>query len=178
MKLTISQIAEFVGIIGILFSLICFHGKNMKNVLKIKLCIDITWGIHYLLLGAFSGFATNLICLFREIVFINQKKRSAPSKAWPIFFVVLNFIGAICTWKSIYSLIPAFVSMLATYSFWQNNVHRARIIAILNNLLMFTYDVCVLSHSGMVNETLAFISNIIALIVGYLTIKKERTVTE
>ena len=47
----------------------------------------------------------------------------------------------------------------------------ARVIALVNNVLMFTYDVYVLSYMGMIGEALVFLSVISALLIQRYNIK-------
>lgn len=158
----LSQSAQIVGFIGTLLSLIYLHRKNIKNILITKMMIDIIWGLHYAMLGAYTGLFANLICLIREITFL--KNKGEPQKYQLLIFVALNCLNTCVTWKSVYSIFPAMAGILATYSFWQKNVTRTRLIALLNNVLFFTYDVCVGSLSGMICESLTFISVVFALI--------------
>lgn len=156
-------IAQCVGALGVGVFLLCYHFKDMKNVLKVKLLVDVIWGVHYFLLGAYSGFAMNMVCCVRELIFMNNDKGILKKKIWLWIFVALNFVGAALTWKGFYSIIPAVVSVFATFSFWQKEVKRARKIGITNNVLMFTYDVFVNSYMGMVGECLSFVSVLIAM---------------
>ena len=160
----IEIIAQYIGILGIGVFLLCFHFNSMKNVLKVKLLVDVIWGTHYFLLGAYSGFATNAVCCVRELVFMNNNKKFLKSRIWLYVFILFNITTAIITWQRFYSLIPAVVSSMATISFWQKDVRYARKIAITNNVLMFIYDIFVASYAGMVGEALAFISVLMAMI--------------
>ena len=160
---TVEIIAQGIGILGIVVFLLCFHFNNMKNVLKVKLLVDIIWGTHYFLLGAYSGFATNAVCCVRELIFMNNNKKAFKSKIWLYIFIAFNITTAIITWKSFYSILPAICSSLATISFWQKDVRYARKIAIVNNVLMFTYDIFAASYAGMIGETLSFISVLAAM---------------
>lgn len=163
MNINIEFIAQCVGVLGIVAFLLCFHFKNMKNVLKVKLIVDIIWGTHYFLLGAYSAFATNAISCIRELVFMNNNKGIFRKKFWLWLFVCIYFISAVFTWKGLYSIIPMCVSTLATFSFWQKDVRYARKIAVTNNVLMFTYDIFTGSYAGMVAESLSFFSVLLAM---------------
>ena len=56
--MTLAQIAAQVfGAVGILVFILLYQFNNMKSVLKAKMCMDVLWAAHYLLLGAYSGFA-------------------------------------------------------------------------------------------------------------------------
>ncbi len=156
-------IIQGIGLIGMIMCLLCFHCKNHREVLYVKLAGDVSWTLHYFLLGAFSGSAANLICTIREVVYIldkNEKRRYA----WLALFISLNWITAFLTWKGFQSILPAMVTTLGAYSFWQKNVKVTRIIGIMTGSLMFTYDIFVSSYIGMVSESFTIFSAALALI--------------
>lgn len=62
------------------------------------------------------------------------------------------------------SVIPAIVTTIAAYSFWQKSVRVTRTLALGIAVLMFIYDIFVHSYAGLVNESLTIISVAIALI--------------
>lgn len=164
--ITKELIAQIFGAIGIIVFLLCFQFKEMKTARKIKMAVDVIWAIHYFLLGGYPAFAINAICFFREIVFINSDKKFFSGKIWLYVFIFFNLTSAMLTWKSPLSLLPAITACIATYSFWQKNIKKARVLALTNNALMFTYDVTMenISYMGLVGETLAFCSVVIAII--------------
>lgn len=157
-------IAQVFGIIGVAIFVIMYHSKDVNNLLRKKFLMDIAWASHYFLIGGYAACATNTVCCAREIVFMNNDKKLFQSKAWLMLFLTINWISAYLTRKGIYSIIPATVSTLGTFSFWQKNMTVARIIALFNNVLMFIYDIFVLSYMGMVGEALAFCSVIFAFV--------------
>lgn len=163
---TAEAVAQIFGLVGIAVFLLCFQFKEMKTARKIKMAVDVIWAAHYFLLGGYPAFAINVICFFREIVFINSDKKFFSHKIWLYVFIVFNLASAALTWKSIFSFLPAITACIATYSFWQRNIKKARVLALINNGLMFTYDITMenISYMGLVSETLAFCSVIIAMI--------------
>lgn len=156
-------VAQCIGGLGIVSFIMMYWFRTMKQVRLVKLCMDVFWGVHYLLLGATAGAVANAVCFVREIVFIGSDKRALKSKMWLFIFVGINVITAIVTWKGLYSILPAIVSVFGTYGFWQKNIKTARRIAGVCNVLMFTYDLFIRSYVGMVGESLAFISVILIL---------------
>ena len=163
---TAEAVAQIFGLVGIAVFLLCFQFKEMKTARKIKMAVDVIWATHYFLLGGYSAFAINVICFFREIVFINSDKKFFSGKIWLYMFIAFNLASAVLTWKSIFSILPAITACIATYSFWQKNIKKARVLALTNNCLMFTYDLTMenISYMGLVSETLAFFAVIIAMI--------------
>lgn len=163
--------AQVLGAIGILIYVIMYHSKDVKNVLYKKFWMDIVWALHYFLIGGYTGCITNVICCAREAVFMNNDKKIFKSRLWLILFLIINWVSAALVWKGLYCFLPALVSTLGTFSFWQKNMTVARVIALVNNVLMFTYDVYVLSYMGMIGEALVFLSVISALLIQRYNIK-------
>ena len=163
----ITQIfAQILGAVGVLIFVILYHGKNIRNVLKKKFLMDIVWALHYFLVGGYTGCMTNLICCVREVVFMNNDKKIFKSRIWLLVFIILNWVFTIATWTGGYCTLPALVATLATYSFWQKSITIAQIIVLVNNVFMIVYDIFVSSYMGIVGETLAFISVILALVMS------------
>jgi hypothetical protein len=160
----INIIAQCIGVLGIITYVIMYQLGSMKKIRLAKLAMDCFWGAHYLLLGATAGFVANAVCFVREIVFIKSDKPGFDGRKWLCLFVSVNIISAIITWKGLYSGIPAVVSVLGTYGFWQKKVSVARVLALICNILMFTYNLFIASYAGLAGETLAFVSVVIALI--------------
>lgn len=155
--------AQLLGAAGIMIFIILYQFNTMKNILKAKMVMDVFWAAHYLLIGASSAFAINMICLLREFVFLNRDKKLFASRIWLCIFIAFNLASAAITWKSYYSIFPAVASSLATISFGQKSVKTARVIGISNNVLMAIYDLVVGSYMGLAGEALAFISVLIAI---------------
>ena len=149
----------FVGIVLLCFG---FANKSVKGALKFKLLADIAWGIHYALLGAFGGTVLNVLGVIRESVFLVSKKSR---KELLLVFVLVNFAAAYFRWEGIHSIIPAVLSALATYSFWQDNIVVTRTIGFINNILMFTYAAIVGSIMNMAAEVIVATSIIVTYIV-------------
>lgn len=167
-------LAQIFGAVGIAIFVIMYHSKNVNNVLKKKFVIDIAWAMHYFLIGGYTGCATNVICCARELVFMNNDKKIFKSRGWLILFLLINWISAGLMWQGAYSILPAIVSTLGTYSFWQKNITVARIIALGSNVLMFVYDIFVMSYMGMLGETLAFFSVIFALALNIYHVRTAK----
>ena len=163
--------AQVLGAIGILIYVIMYHSKDVNNVLHKKFWMDIVWALQYFLIGGYTGCITNVICCAREAVFMNNDKKIFKSRLWLILFLIINWVSAALVWKGLYCFLPALVSTLGTFSFWQKNMTVARVIALVNNVLMFTYDVYVLSYMGMIGEALVFLSVISALLIQRYNIK-------
>lgn len=155
--------AQIFGAVGILAIVMLYQFNNMKTVLKTKRIIDVLWAVHYLLLGAASAFAVNVVCFARECIFLHDDVKIFKSRIWLWIFVGFNIASAAWTWKGYFCILPALTSVLATISFNQKSVKVARVIGIINNVNMFTYDVFVSSYMGMIAESLSFFAVLAAI---------------
>lgn len=169
---TTEIIAQIFSASAYLLFLFCYHGKSMKSTLTVKLTADVLGTTGYLLLGAYSGMAMTIIAAVRGIIYLNNDKKFFKHRIWMFIFMFISLSSAVITWKSFYSILPAAAGAISTYSLWQKNVKVARIIALLINILLFTYNLCVGSYAGMIGETLGFISVASALLVHKKNHKK------
>ena len=169
---TTEIIAQIFSASAYLLFLFCYHGKSMKSILTVKLTADVLGTTGYLLLGAYSGMAMTIIAAVREIIYLNNDKKLFKHRIWMFIFMFISLSSAVITWKSFYSILPAAAGAISTYSLWQKNVKVARIIALLINILLFTYNLFVCSYAGMIGEMLGFISVTSALLVHKKNRKK------
>lgn len=156
--------AYFIGVLGIIANMLIYQQKSGKKLILYKLISDILWALHYALLSAYSGAAIAVIGIFREIVFYNQDKKWAKSKLWLVFFLLCSVVSAAITWKSAYSILPAFASVLSVIGFWRANPRLSRGLSFPISFAMLTYDVTCNSYTGIVNEIFTLISSVIGII--------------
>lgn len=159
------------GALGVAANVIIYQQESGKKLLFCKLISDILWMAHYMCLSAFSGAAIAAIGIIREGVFLNQSKKWAQSKGWLLLFLALSIISAAFTWKSVFSILPAFGSVLSVFSFWKNKPALTRSLAFPISASMLTYDIFCGSYLGIANE----IFTLGSAVVGVLRNKKSRT---
>ena len=145
-------LAYIFGIAGIVANFAIYQQKDRKHLLMVKLLSDTLWTAHYCSLFAWSGAAVCAIGMLRETVFINQNKKWASSKIWLLIFLVLAIISAVLTWQSPLSILPAFASILAVFSYWRGEPKLTRILGLFISAAFLTYDVYCGSYMGIVNE--------------------------
>ena len=157
-------VSSVIGGCGILANAIIYQQKAGKRMLVWKLISDILWAAHYFTLGGISAAAIACIGVIREAIVLNKGKKWADSKLWLLFFVVLSIAAAIFTWKSPMSILPALASLISVFSFWRAKPLLSKWLAYLVSACMLSYDILVLSYTGMVNEVLTLISTTIGII--------------
>lgn len=166
-------IGEIIGVIGIIVNFLIYQQTDRKRVLKVKLLSDICWSLHYGLISAFSGMAVTLVGVARETTFILTDDKKESRKYFLLGFAIIACTTSILTMKDLFGLLPALASLIAVFSYWQQNPTVTKILAIPISTSMIIYDLFRFSITGIVNETLTLVSIAIALISLYVTKKKS-----
>ena len=167
-------IAQGLGGIAIVSSIIIYSRKTRKKLLIFKSVQDICWFLHYILLAAFSAAATSALCVFRSFVYYNNDKKFAKSKLWLPIFLTLYAISAIFTWKGIFSIFPAMSSSVSAVAFWMKNPRHTKMLAILASTCTLIYNVTIAhSISVYIGVTFTITTSLLSLILPILKSKKE-----
>lgn len=162
-----SQILE---VIALLITLIAYQLKTKKQIFK-GMCIanifDIT---HYLFLNAYSGFATKVMALIRNIFIIEKEKNKKLNNIlFLLIFVICYIILGMYTFKNIYSILPFMAAIIYMIVVWNGNELQVKKIAFICYFIWLIYNICI--HSIM-----AVIANIISLILTYIAYYKRKKV--
>lgn len=153
--------AHIFGLGAMISLFLIYQQRDRKNILLCKLSADIFWIFHYFSLGATAGMIPNFIGVFRELVFINRHRKWANRKIWVVFFIAMNIMLCISTFKNYYDVIPIIASSFVTISLWINNPDLTKKISAPVSLSFLIYDIFVHSYMGIINESLSVISIII-----------------
>ena len=139
-------VAQIFGFMAIGISLFVYSRRKREHILICKLTQDLTWAMHYCLLGAYSAMATNLICAGREITFYNPKVKPALNRLLTAVCIAFYIVSAIITWRNVFSLFPAMSSIISTLAFRLKNPVKIKLLAIPSSLCTLVYNITT-SHS-------------------------------
>ena len=156
-------IAQLVGFAGIAANMIIYQQKTRRQLLAWKFCSDVLWGLHYILVGGYTGAAISLIAMLRELVFMDRRHKWTQSRWTFVFFLGVAVAAAVLTWKNIFSLLPMIASIIAVTGFWMGNPRLSRILSFPVSACMLTYGVSVASLATVCNEVLTIISSVIGI---------------
>ena len=162
------------GGLGVLANVLIYQQRTGKRLLIYKLISDALWALHYLTLGAFSAAAIATIGIVRESVFLNRGKGWADTKLWLLLFALLSVFSAALTWGSYLSILPATASLLSVFGFWQARPRLSKLLAYPISLCMLTYDICVSSYMGIVNEAFTLVSTTVAIFGAWIYEKRNK----
>ena len=165
-------IAQAFGVGAMISLFLIYQQKSRRAMIAAKLSADVFWVAHYLCLGGIAGMIPNLVGIFRELIFINRKrKRWAAHVIWPILFILINWGLGFRTFHSAFNVLPIAASTFVTVSLWIDNPRMTKIISAPVSLAFLIYDIYVGSYIGVVNETVAIVS----IIISFIKEHKRRT---
>ena len=148
--------------------------KKRNSMLLAKLSADVCWGVHYLCLGAYGGMIPNVVGFFRELVFINRKKRKwASIVIWPIIFVLINLGIGISTFSRPINALPIVASSCATVVLWIDRPRFTKIALAFVSFAFLIYDIFVGSYIGILSESINLFSVIVYFTKEAIKRRKE-----
>ena len=171
-KYLLSQIIVIIATVFISFT---YFIKNRKKFLIVFILYSMFYGMHYLLLGALTGFLMNMVSIIRNIIFYKWEiKKKKNNKNFLIILFLIIIIFTIFSYKDIFSLVSMSASIISTYSIWQKNPKVYRILAIVVSICFIIYAIHIKSLFAIITEVILLFAEIAGLIV--LKIQNNRKV--
>ena len=169
MELTIKYILSQIFTIAMYGLLVLsYQSKKRNNILILSLLSQVTCGIAYILLDAYTGLAMCIIAFIRDIIFMidenkNGKRDEITKKdiVFLIVFYLLIIISTIFTYQGLYSLLSVIATIIFTYSVWQKKTKVYKFLGIPIGILWILYNLYVKSLFGVILESLLLIASII-----------------
>ncbi len=157
-------IAQIIGILGLVCSLLSFQMKKRKWIMAFQMTASLLFSTQLFLLGAITGGCLDMISFFRTIVFSQNGKKWASSPRWLYAFIAVMILAGIFTWKDAWDILPIVGSVLSTIALWMKSEKKIRLISLGVGPCWLTYNLVKGAWSGAVNEVLAMTSIVIGLV--------------
>lgn len=163
-------IGQALGILATVITGISYQMNTKRSLLLVQTAATACTCLAYLLLGAASGFALNMVCIIRNVVFYFQKSSGEHHMlSASLLAAVMVVLGAL-SWQGPVSLliIVALAANTIFLSFGDPQLLRKSILA--TSSLVLLYNIFVFSLGGIANEALAIGSSV----VGIFRFRQER----
>lgn len=155
-------IANVIGVLAIALGFLSYQTKSRKGVLALQTLTTVTFTVHYLLLGAYSGMLMNVVGIARNIFYYNKDKKFFSWRWWPVVFAVIAAALGILAWEDWYSVFVVVGITINTVcmSLSAQNIRKSILVT---SPMVLIYDVFAKSVSGAVYEAVAIVSAAIGI---------------
>lgn len=161
-------IAQVLGFIAFVISLLAFHKNKKEKILGSMILSNIFDLIHYLLLEAYSGCITKLLAICRNIfVIFKDKNKTLSSNIFLYIFILAYIISGILTFENIWSIFPIVSALIYAVAIWKGNELTLKKAACFGYFLWLIYNTLVLSISGIISNIVSICSLFIAIRNNY-----------
>lgn len=162
-----------VSVLSIFLYVASVQFKKKRNILITQIFASLCYLIVYVIKGAWSGVAIEILEELKDVVFINIEKKG---KKIPII-VLIVFIGlliviSIIFYDGVLSLLPLIINLLLFISTYFKNPKYIRWIMLVCGALWASYNIYVGAYIIVIGNVLEIISAAIA-IVKYKDVDKS-----
>ena len=155
---------QILGVIGLLASIVGFQTKKHKNLMACRTTNELSFGVQYVLLGAYTGAAMNFVGCVRNILFSHMVKKNKSTVPCRAVFSVLFCIFAYLTRDGLKSALIAVAKVVSTVAYGSSNLFFARVMILFTSMIWLTYNFIIKSYAGVLNEAMTIVSIIIGII--------------
>lgn len=157
-------LGHIIGSIAVLLFFISYQATDKKRLLIVQTLATATICLQYILIGAYSGFALNIVCIVRNILFYHRDKKPLSGLWLPIALALI--MGAVSTfsWDGYHSLLITAGLMINTVCMGVCDAQGLRKSVLITCPMVFTYNTFELSYSGMISESISWLSALIGII--------------
>lgn len=150
------MLAQVFGIIGVILFVLSFQIKSNKKLYFTQIMANTMFAIQFILLGAYVGCVSLVICITRNLLFIKRDKWKFVNSPWMLAILIAAFaVNMAFNWKGWYDLFNLGGVVSATVAFWKGN---PRVIRTYNLFIAspcwLIYDISVGAWAGVLNEAI------------------------
>ncbi len=152
-------IAQLLGLEALLLSIISYRKKGNNKTIMLQAVSSFCYVVHYLLLGAYSGFLICLLDFFRDVMYY----KSTNDKLIFLFFTPFYIWIGILNYSKFIDSLPIIASINDGYIFTK---YKKLILigSIISSILWICYDLTYKSYSGALTSLIIIVSNISVLL--------------
>ncbi len=162
---TMEIIGQIFGFVAMGVAIFSFQARRNKYIMLFQGVGALFWVLHYFFIGSMAGAALNAIAMLRNFTYMFRDKMSETAfKFIPIISAAAFTVVTAFTWEGWMTLLPYVGCIAATVAFFMKNENVLRVFSLVVNVTWLTYNIIEGSIAGALNEALAMVSIVIALI--------------
>ena len=156
-------IGHIIGIIGVIVICLSYQTRNKNTLLVVQTVAVVLMCVQYLLIGAYSGFGLNVVCVIRNMVFYHRDKKILSSPVIPFIFSLILGVVSIFSWDGIHSLFIIAGLMINTVCLGLMNPQNLRKSLLLTCSLVLIYNIIEIFFFGLLMTCIFRNKNIIKI---------------
>lgn len=164
MQNIVTLIGHALGFISVGLFFYSYQCTQKSKIMIIQTVATALSVIQYLLIGASSGFALNIICIIRNFIFYYREKNQRTDMVSPILLAVCMAIVSFFSWEGIHSLLITLGLAVNTICMGVFNAKTFRKTILISSTLILIYNIFASSYSGILSESISLISAVIGII--------------
>lgn len=157
-------IGQALGAVAVILGFITYQMRSSKALLVVNMITCGVFCVHYLLIGAVSGFALNTVGMVRNAVYANRDKKVFASPVWPYVFAMIMLAAGILTWQDWRSVLIVCALIINSLALSMQNAQHIRYSLLITCPLVMVYDMLLYSYGGIVFEGMSIVSAVIGII--------------
>ena len=147
-------------------------------MLIFQLATALIFSTHYLLIGAMTAMALNLISTIKYVCYYFRNRRTNKTLIEPIFFTALVIVTSLLSWDAWYSIFIMIGLVINSISFALPNAQLIRKFNLIKSPLCLIYNILAFSIGGIVYEIFTFVSSVIGIFINRKKLKKDNSCKE
>jgi len=154
---------QMIGFVALAISIIAFQFKKHGQIVFCKMASEFIFSIQYVLLGAWTAAVLDFISVIRNLLFCKLVKKNISTLPVILVFGCFVIATGVFTYDGLASLLPIASKLLTTVSYGMKNEKWLRIITLPSCVFWIIYNVTVGSIAGVLTDSLALVSLLIAM---------------
>ena len=160
----VELIGHAIGFVSVALFFYSYQCKSKSKIMLVQTIATALGCLQYLLIGATSGFALNIVCIIRNFVFSYREKNNKKDRISPVALAVCIAIASVFSWEGMHSLLITLGLAFNTVCMGVFDAKKFRKTILISSSLILAYNVFAHSYSGMVSESISLISAVIGII--------------
>ena len=157
-------IGNIISFIAVMLTFISYQASSRKKVIFILCISSCVSATSFFILGAWTGFAMNIVAILRNITYYNKDKKFFSGKYIPFIFAAIMVGFGIATWTRWYCILSVMGLVINTLALGFGSAQLIRKSILVTSPMVLLYDVLAGNFVEAAKELIAIISSVIGVI--------------
>lgn len=158
-------IGHIIGFCSIALFCLSVQANDKRKIIVIQTVATMGNCLQYLLIGAYSGFLLNVVCVVRNLIFANKDKKAFSGRWIPYAMSGVMAVMSAFSWEGYHSLFIIVGLIVNTVCMGVlDDAQAFRRSTLISCPLVLIYNIFAGSYSGILNESISIGSSIVGII--------------